>query len=95
MNNRNGDEKLKQILLGLNTDISKEIQSVTVVVGIGAVAMKDDLVWYQTYFSFPVSVVIDSNKRLLLDEKNYDNYIKNNIDFEDVLINKTTLNNNE
>ena len=94
MNNIDEDKIFKQILLKLiNTDKSIEIQNIPVVIGIGAVSsVMDEFIWYQTYFSFTVPVIIDSKQRLNLDENTYENYIKNNLNFDDILINKTALN---
>jgi hypothetical protein len=91
MNNIDGNKKFKEILLKL-IDIgpSPEIKNIPVIVGIGAVSsVKNEFVWYQTYFTFTVPVIIDSKQQLHLDENNYNNYIKNNLKFDDILINKT------
>ena len=94
MNNIDGEKKFKQILLKLtNTYLPNEIQKVPVVIGIGALSIvMDEFIWYQTYFSFTVPVITDSKQRLHLDENNYDNYIKNNLNFDDILRNKTNFN---
>ena len=91
MNNIDANKKFKQILLKL-IDIgpSPEIKNIPVIVGIGAVSsVKNEFVWYQTYFTFNVPIIIDSKQQLHLDENNYNNYIKNNLKFDDILIKKT------
>jgi hypothetical protein len=88
-NNVDGNKKFNQLLQNAVQNVrASSSDNLPVVVSVGSLAIEQQ-VWYQTYYSFYVPVVIANNGKIMLDDSRYTDYnITNSIDVSDVRFKK-------
>ena len=91
-NNIDGNKKFNQLLQNAVQNVrASSSDNLPVVVSVGSLAIEQQ-VWYQTYYSFYVPIVITKDGKTMLDESRYTDYnITNSIDVDDVRFKKYPL----
>ena len=89
-----GDKKFNQLLQNALQNVQTN-SSLPAIVSVGSVAFfqPQSFVWYQTYYSFYVPIMIAKDDKVILDESRYTDYnITNSIDVNDVKFKKYPFN---
>ena len=92
-NDIDGNRKFNQLLQNALQNC-QACSSLPVIVGVGSVAFfqQQSFVWYQTYYSFYVPIIIAKGGKVMLDESRYNDYnITNSINVNDVRFKKYPL----
>lgn len=91
-NNIDGNKKFNQLLQNALQNVQAiSSNSLPVIVSVDSVAFfqQQSFVWYQTYYSFYVPIIIAKDGKVMLDENRYTDYnITNSIDVNDVKFKK-------
>lgn len=91
-NNIDGNKKFNQLLQNALQNIqASSSNSLPVIISVDSVAFFQQIsfVWYQTYYSFYVPIIIAKDGKVMLDESRYTDYnITNSIDVNDVKFKK-------
>jgi hypothetical protein len=94
-NNIDGNKKFNQLLQNALQNALQNVQaslsnSLPVIVSVDSVAFfqQQSFVWYQTYYSFYVPIIIAKDGKVMLDESKYTDNITNSIDVNDVRFKK-------
>lgn len=92
-NNIDGNKKFNQLLQNALQNVrASSTNSLPVIVSVDSVAFfqQQSFVWYQTYYSFYVPIMITIDGKTLLDESRYTYYnMTNSIDVNDVMFKKS------
>ena len=95
-NNIDGNKKFNQLLQNALQHMQASLSdSLPVIVSVDSVAFfqQQSFVWYQTYYSFYVPIIIAKEGKVMLDESRYSDYnITNSIDVKDVKFKKYPFN---
>jgi len=88
------NEKFNQLLQNAVKHVqSNSISYLPVIVSIGLQAdRRGSTIWYQTYYSFNVAIMISKDRKAILDESKYDEYnLINSLDVKDIRFRKYPL----